>query len=102
MLAIVVAAIGWFLKWMVGCHRREIREVKEKQNLLTHEVRALEKHRQADQKYAWEQYVSKEDFLLAVRKTEELVGRIFDQLDQLNRSVNQIIGTLHAREKSGD
>ncbi|MBC8284352.1 MAG: hypothetical protein H8E32_11110, partial [Nitrospinae bacterium] len=63
-------------------------------------IRDLERARQADQKYIFEQYVDKKAFYIAVGKTEGLITRIFKQLNELNKSVNQIVGALNAGEKN--
>ncbi|MFQ5451462.1 MAG: hypothetical protein ACE5E9_12600 [Nitrospinaceae bacterium] len=97
-LAIVVGLIGWFLKWMFHQNAREFKELKKKIREQGLEIRELERGRRADQKYVLEQCVNKEAFYLAVGKMEGLVSRIFDQLNELSKSVNQIIGAIHAKD----
>ncbi len=99
LLVVVVGIIGFFLKWLVHLNDRNHREIKEKIALLERETRELDKKRQADLKYMFEEYVSKESFYLAVGKMDGLISRIFDQLNELNRSVNQVIGALSTHGK---
>ncbi len=44
-------------------------------------------------------YVDKKAFYITVGKTEGLITRIFKQLNELNKSVNQIVGALNANER---
>jgi len=103
LLVIVVGLIGFFLKWLLHLNERNHRQLQDKIATLEQETRDLDKKRQADLKYMYEEYVSKESFYLAVGKMDGLISRIFDQLNELNRSVNQVIGALniHGRDKHG-
>ena len=96
-LAIVIGIIAWFLKWMANGNQREFKDIKNSIGALEREIRALEKERRMDQKYMYEQYVDKEAFYLAVGKTEGLISRIFDQLNELSQSVHKIVGAVNAK-----
>ncbi|VAX28173.1 hypothetical protein MNBD_NITROSPINAE05-799 [hydrothermal vent metagenome] len=96
-LAVLIAIIAWFLKWMASGTRAELRDIKKNIDSLESEIRGLEKDRRVDQKYNFEQYVDKESFYLAVGKTEGLISRIFDQLNELGQSVHEIIGAVNAK-----
>jgi len=96
-LAVIIAIIAWFLKWIAGDTAKEFSEMKGKISGLELEVRQLEKERRKDQKYMFEQYLEKEAFYIAVGKTEGLIGRIFDQLNELSQAVHQIIGAVNAK-----
>ncbi len=96
-LAIIIGIIAWFLKWIVNGNRREFKDLEKKLDGLEAEMRALEKERRSDQKYMFEQYLEKEAFYLAVGKTEGLIGRIFDQLNELSQAVHQIVGAINAK-----
>ena len=45
------------------------------------------------------QFVDKKAFYITVGKIEGLITRIFKQLYELNKLVNQIVGALNAGEK---
>ena len=96
-LAIIIAIIAWFLKWMANGTKGEFKDLKKKIDLLEGEIRDLEKERHVEQKYMFEQYVDKESFYLAVGKTEELIRRIFDQLNELSQAVHKIVGVVNAK-----
>ncbi len=98
-LAIIIGIIAWFLKWMANGTHREFKNLHHKIGVLESEIRDLEKERRVDQKYMFEQYVDKEAFYLAVGKTEGLISRIFDQLNELSQSVHQIVGAVHAKSR---
>jgi hypothetical protein len=96
-LAIIIGIIAWFLKWMASGNNTEFRDLKNKMGVLEGEIRELEKERHVDQKYMFEQYVDKEAFYLAVGKTEGLIRRIFDQLNELSQAVHKIVGAVNAK-----
>jgi len=96
-LAIIIGIIAWFLKWMANGTRGEFKDLKKQLGVLEGEIRALEKERHVDQKYMFEQYVDKEAFYLAVGKTEGLIRRIFDQLNELSQAVHKIVGVVNAK-----
>jgi hypothetical protein len=96
-LALLIAIIAWFLKWMANGTRVEFRDLKKNIDSLENEIRGLEKERRVDQKYIFEQYVDKESFYLAVGKTEGLISRIFDQLNELSQSVHKIVGAVNVK-----
>ncbi len=96
-LAIIIGIIAWFLKWMANGTNAELKDLKNKIGALEGEIRGLEKERRMDQKYIFEQYVDKEAFYLAVGKTEGLISRIFDQLNDLSQSVHKIVGAVNAK-----
>jgi hypothetical protein len=56
---------------------------------LEHDLEKLESSRLADQKYLYEQFVSKEGFYRTVGKTESSIGRIFKLIHQLNRVIHR-------------
>ena len=60
----------------------------------------LERTRQQDKKFIFEQFVDKKAFYIIVGKIEGLITRIFKQLYELNKLVNQIVGALNAGEKN--
>jgi len=96
-LAIIIGIIAWFLKWMANGTQVEFKDLKNKIGVLEGEIRSLEKERHVDQKYMFEQYVDKESFYLAVGKTEGLISRIFDQLNELSQAVHKIVGAVNAK-----
>ena len=96
-LAFIIGIIAWFLKWMTNGTKGEFKDLKNKIGVLQGEIRDLEKERHVDQKYMFEQYVDKEAFYLAVGKTEGLVSRIFDQLNELSQAVHKLVGAINAK-----
>ena len=96
-LALIMGIIAWFLKWMASGTNTEFGDLKNKIGVLEREIRELEKERRVDQKYIFEQYVDKESFYLAVGKTEGLIRRIFDQLNELSQSVHKIVGAVNVK-----
>jgi len=96
---LILGIVGWFVRWMIGENNRRLNEFKQNVEDMENIIRELERTRQEDQKYIFEQYVDKKAFYIAVGKTEGLITRIFKQLNELNKSVNQIVGALNAGEK---
>ncbi len=95
----ILGIVGWFVRWMIGENNRRLNEFKQNLEDMENIIRELERTRQEDQKYIFEQYVDKKAFYIAVGKTEGLITRIFKQLNELNKSVNQIVGALNVGEK---
>ena len=96
---LILGIVGWFIRWMIGENTRRLNDFKQSLEDVDNIIRELERTRQEDQKYIFEQYVDKKAFYIAVGKTEGLITRIFKQLNELNKSVNQIVGALNAGEK---
>ena len=93
-----LGTLGWFVRWMIGENNRRLNDLKQNLEDMENLLRELEKTRQSDQKYNFEQYVDKKAFYIAVGKTEGLISRIFKQLNELNKSVNQIVGALNVSD----
>jgi hypothetical protein len=96
---LILGIVGWFVRWMIGETNRRLDEFKQNLEDMENIIRELERTRQEDQKYIFEQYVDKKAFYIAVGKTEGLITRIFKQLNELNKSVNQIVGALNVGDK---
>jgi len=64
-------------------------ELEKRMDKLERDLEKLEASRLADQKYLYEQFVSKEGFYRIVGKTESSIGRIFKLIHQLNRAIHQ-------------
>jgi hypothetical protein len=97
-LLLGLGTIGWLIRWMLADNVRRFHDFKENLETIECSLRDLERIRQDDQKYQFEQYVDKKAFYVAVGKNEAFIGRIFKQLNELAKSVNQIVGALNARE----
>jgi len=97
---LTLGTVGWFVRWMIGENNRRLNDFKQNLEDIENILRDLERTRLDDQKYIFEQYVDKKAFYIAVGKTEGLIARIFKQLNELNKSVNQIVGALNAGEKN--
>jgi len=63
-------------------------ELEKRMDKLERDLEKLEASRLADQKYLYEQFVSKEGFYRTVGKTESSIGRIFKLIHQLNKMVH--------------
>ena len=98
-VAIGTGILGWFVRWVVTEHNRNFRQIRGEIVRLEREIKELEKGRLADQKYLFEQYVDKESFYLAVGKLDGLISRIYDQLNELNRAVHQMVGAIKNHDK---
>jgi hypothetical protein len=96
LLLLGLGIIGWLIRWMLTDNLCRFRDLKEKLEEVEGSLRDLERVRQDDQKYQFEQYVDKKAFYVAVGKNEALISRIFKQLNELAKSVNQIVGALNA------
>ncbi|MBC8287637.1 MAG: hypothetical protein H8E42_09230 [Nitrospinae bacterium] len=98
LLLLGLGTIGWLIRWMLAENLRRFLDFKENLEEIEGSLRDLERIRQDDQKYHFEQYVDKKAFYVAVGKNEALISRIFKQLNELAKSVNQIVGALNAGE----
>ena len=83
---------------MLAENLRRFRDFKENLEDIESSLRDLERVRQDDQKHLFEQCVDKKAFYVAVGKNEALLSRIFKQLNEFAKSVNQIVGALNAGE----
>lgn len=103
LLMIGVWVIGWLVKRLIAessqhfddlkkelKHKIDQRswELEKRMDKLERDLEKLEASRLVDQKYLYEQFVSKEGFYRTVGKTESSIGRIFKLIHQLNQAVN--------------
>ena len=96
LLLLGLGIISWLIRWMLAENLLRFRDFKENLEDIESALRDLERVRQDDQKYLFEQYVDKKAFYIAVEKNEALISRIFKQLNELAKSVHQIAGALNA------
>ncbi|MBT5469963.1 MAG: hypothetical protein HOK41_05125 [Nitrospina sp.] len=99
-ILLTLGTVSWFVRWMISENNRRLSEFRQSLEDIENIIRELERTRQDDQKYIFEQYVDKKVFYIAVGKTEGLITRIFKQLNELNKSVNQIVGALNAGDQN--
>ena len=103
LLMIGVWVIGWLVKRLIaesGQHfsdlKKELKhkidqrswELEKRMDKLERDLEKLEASRLVDQKYLYEQFVSKEGFYRTVGKTESSIGRIFKLINELNKAAN--------------
>ena len=97
-LAIGVGAIGWFVRRLVDETNNNFCELKKDLSRRLDKVEInlekIELARAVDQKYLYEHCVHKEVFYMTVGETKELIGKIFDELKEVNRLVNRTIGAF--------
>ncbi len=97
-LALGVAATGWFVRRLVEETQKNFAELKSDLRYRIEKVETqidkLEAARLADQKYLHENYVSSQVFYLSVGETKALISKIFDELKEVNRMVNQTVGAI--------
>ena len=104
LLMIGVWVIGWLVKRLMtesGQHfvdlKKELKhkidqrswELDKRMDKLERDLEKLEASRLVDQKYLYEQFVSKEGFYRTVGKTESSIGRIFKLINELNQAANR-------------
>ena len=104
-LMIGVWVIGWLVKRLIaesGQHfddlKKELKhkidqrswELEKRMDKLERDLEKLEASRLVDQKYLYEQFVSKEGFYRPVGRTESSIGRIFKLINELNQTVHQL------------
>lgn len=95
-LLLGLGTIGWLIRWMLAENLHRFHDFKEKLDDIESSLRDLERVRQDDQKYQFEQYIGKKAFYVTVGKNEAVISKIFKQLNELAKSVNQIVGALNA------
>ena len=103
-LMIGVWVIGWLVKRLIaesGQHfddlKKELKhkidqrswKLEKRMVKLERDLEKLEASRLVDQKYLYEQFVSKEGFYRTVGKTESSIGRIFKLINELNQTVHR-------------
>ena len=101
-LMIGVWTIGWLVRRLIAessqhfadlkkelKHKIDQRswELEKRMDKLERDLEKLEASRLVDQKYLYEQFVSKEGFYRTVGKTESSIGRIFKLINELNKTV---------------
>jgi len=106
LLMIGVWVIGWLVRRLISessqhfidlknelKHKIDQRswELEKRMDKLERDLEKLEASRLVDQKYLYEQFVSKEGFYRTVGKTESSIGRIFKLIHQLNKMIHQTI-----------
>ncbi|CAI2719753.1 hypothetical protein [Nitrospina watsonii] len=113
LLTVGIWVVGWLMKKLIAENDRHFSEVKtelkakidergselEKRiDKLENGLEVLERSRLADHKYLYEQFVHKDGFHHTAGRTESAIGRIFKQLNELNRVVNQNIGASQTHD----
>lgn len=97
-LAIGVGVIAWFIRRLIDETKVQFAELKsdlcKRIDRVEEDIEKLERARQADQKYVYENCVQKEIFYMTVGETKGLMGKIFDELKAVNRLIHQTIGAL--------
>ena len=103
-LMIGVWVTGWLVKRLIsesGQHfadlKKELKhkidqrswELEKRMDKLERDLEKLEGSRFVDQKYLYEQFVSKEGFYRTIGKTESSIGRIFKLINELNQTANR-------------
>ncbi len=86
-ISVFLAIIGWFL-------RQTIHDLKKELGDLRAELKAVDHNHQRDQRDLYREFVTKEEFLHFIGKTEGLIGKTFDQLRDLAAELNQTIAAL--------
>jgi len=97
-LMVGVWVVGWLIRRLIAdssAHfadlKKELKhkidqrswELEKRIDKLESDLEKLEASRLADQKYLYEQFVSKEGFYRTVGKTERSLGRIFKLINRL-------------------
>lgn len=97
-LAIGVGVIGWFVRRFIDetkdCFTDLKADIGKRLDKVETDIEKLETARAADQKYLYEHCVHKEVFYMTIGETKGLIGKIFDELTEVNRLVNRTIGSL--------
>lgn len=96
--------LGWLIRRMIADNQNlfadlksELKEkIDERSTLLEkridkveHDLEKLELSRLADQKYLYEQFVTKEGYYRSIGRTESAIGRIFKQLNRMTSGGNK-------------
>jgi hypothetical protein len=104
-LMIGVWVIGWLVRRLIAESaqhfadlKKELKhkidqsswELEKRMDKLERDLEKLEASRLVDQKYLYEQFVSKEGFYRTVGKTESSIGRIFKLINELNKTVHRL------------
>lgn len=104
LLMIGVWVIGWLVRRLIADSsqhfsdlKKELKhkidqrswELEKRIDKLERDLEKLEASRLVDQKYLYEQFVSKEGFYRTVGKTESSIGRIFKLINELNKTVHR-------------
>ena len=104
-LMIGVWVIGWLVQRLITENsqhfddlKKELKhkidqrswELEKRMDKLERDLEKLESSRLVDQKYLYEQFVSKEGFYRTVGKTESSIGRIFKPINELNQTVHRL------------
>ena len=100
-LAIGVGIIGWFVRRFIDETKNYFTglkiDINKRLDKVEIDIEKLEAARAADQKYLYEHCVHKEVFYMTIGETKGLIGKIFDELTEVNRLVNRTIGALSGR-----
>lgn len=89
-VSVGVGIIGWFIKDLRS-------DLGKRLDKMEADIDKLETARSADQKWMYEHCVVKEVFYMSVGESKALVGKIFDELKEVNRLVNQQIGAMNVK-----
>lgn len=115
-LAIGLAIIGWFIRELIRDSRENFAslrsdigarldkmeaDIDKLEGKVEMDIKTIEASRALDQKWVYENFIEKELYFRTIGEIKGLISKIFEEIKELNRQVNQQIGAARKGQGNG-
>jgi hypothetical protein len=106
-LTVGMGAIGWFVRQLINDNRENFADLKKDlgtridkvesdidrlEGKVEMDIKSIEAGRALDQKWVYENFIEKELYFRTIGEIKGLISKIFEEIKEVNRQVNQQIG----------
>lgn len=106
-LTVGMGAIGWFVRQLINDSRENFADLKKDlgtridkvesdidrlEGKVEMDIKTIEAGRALDQKWVYENFIEKELYFRTIGEIKGLISKIFEEIKEVNRQVNQQIG----------
>ncbi len=115
-LAVGLAIIGWFIRELIRDSRENFAnlrsdlgarldkmeaDIDKLEGKVEMDIKTIEASRALDQKWVYENFIEKELYFRTVGEIKGLISKIFEEIKEVNRQVNQQIGAARKGQSNG-
>lgn len=115
-LAVGLAVIGWFIRELIRDSRENFAnlrsdlsarldkmeaDIDKLEGKVEMDIKTIEASRALDQKWAYENFIEKELYFRTIGEIKGLISKIFEEIKEVNRQVNQQIGAARKGQGNG-
>lgn len=115
-LTLGMGAIGWFVRQLINDNRDNFADLKRDlgtridkvesdidrlEGKMEMDIKSIEAGRALDQKWVYESFIEKELYFRTIGEIKGLIAKIFEEIKEVNRQVNQQIGATRKGPGNG-